>query len=74
LETARGFAARAAALNPLDENHQALLIRLYRLAGDDVRARAQCAALVDLLAAELGAAPGTAPGGELVMYGGPPDR
>jgi DNA-binding SARP family transcriptional activator len=60
LEAARGFAARAVALNPLDENHQALLIRLYRLAGDDLRARAQHAACVKLFAAELGAAPGPA--------------
>jgi DNA-binding SARP family transcriptional activator len=60
LETARGFAVRAAALNPLDENHQALLIWLYRLAGDDVRARAQYATCVELFAAEFGAAPGPA--------------
>jgi DNA-binding SARP family transcriptional activator len=60
LETARGFAVRAAALSPLDENHQALLIRLYRLAGDDVRAREQYATCVKLLAAEFGAAPGPA--------------
>ena len=35
LAAATGYAARAAAMSPLDENHQALLIRLYRLAGDD---------------------------------------
>ena len=35
LDPAIGYAVRAAAMNPLDENHQALLIRLYRLAGDD---------------------------------------
>jgi hypothetical protein len=34
-DTARDCAVRAAAMSPLDENHQALLIRLYRLAGDD---------------------------------------
>ena len=38
LDRARGFAVRAAAMSPLDENHQALLIRLYRLAGDDAAA------------------------------------
>jgi len=60
VETARGFAVRAAALSPLDENHQALLIRLYRLTGDDQRARAQYATCVRLFAAEFGAAPGPA--------------
>jgi DNA-binding SARP family transcriptional activator len=60
LEAAREFAVRAVALNPFDENHQALLIRLYRLAGDKVRARAQYAACVELFAAELGASPGPA--------------
>src|SRR5262245_24203359 len=59
-EAARGFAVRAAALNPLDENHQALLIRLYRLAGDNVRAREQYTACVRLFAAEIGRAPGPA--------------
>ena len=60
LEAARGLAVRAVGLNPLDENHQALLIRLYRLAGDDVRARAQHAACVQLFADELGVSPGPA--------------
>ena len=31
LEAAIGYAVRAAAMSPLDENHQALLIRLYRM-------------------------------------------
>src|SRR6478735_6272756 len=35
------FVVRALSLNPLDENHQALLIRLYRLAGDDAAAERQ---------------------------------
>jgi tetratricopeptide (TPR) repeat protein len=48
------------ALNPFDENHQALLIRLYRLVGDDARARAQYTSCVELFAAELGATPGAA--------------
>src|SRR6478609_1637142 len=54
------FVVRALSLNPLDENHQALLIRLYRLAGDDAAAERQfrsCRALFDR---ELGRAPGPA--------------
>src|SRR3954470_10705359 len=58
LDRARGFAVRAAAMSPLDENHQALLIRLYRLAGDDAAAEEQYAAWSDLLEAELGVEPG----------------
>ena len=38
------LARRAAVMSPLDENHQALLIRLYRLAGDDDAAERQFAA------------------------------
>jgi DNA-binding SARP family transcriptional activator len=57
---ALGFASRAAVLGPLDENHHALLIRLYRLAGDETRAGAQYQACVRLFAAELGTAPGPA--------------
>ncbi len=60
LDRARGFAVRAAAMSPLDENHQALLIRLYRLAGEDTAAEAQYAAWTELLDAELGVAPGEA--------------
>jgi DNA-binding SARP family transcriptional activator len=60
LDRARGFAVRAAAMSPLDENHQALLIRLYRLAGDDAAAEEQYAAWAALLDAELGVAPGGA--------------
>jgi DNA-binding SARP family transcriptional activator len=60
LAAARGYAVRAAALSPLDENHQALLIRLYRLAGDDAQARAQYATCVAQFAAELGTVPGPA--------------
>ena len=33
-------------MSPLDENHQALLIRLYRLAGDDDGGRAPVRRLV----------------------------
>jgi DNA-binding SARP family transcriptional activator len=60
LERAIEFAVRATALNSLDENHHSLLIRLYRLAGDDVRARAQYETCVSLLATSLGVAPGAA--------------
>ncbi len=54
------FAARAAAMNPLDETHQALLIRLYRQSGDDATAERQFAAYAALLDRELGAVPGLA--------------
>jgi DNA-binding SARP family transcriptional activator len=60
LETAIGYAVRAAAMSPLDENHQALLIRLYRMAGDDDAAAKQFAACAKALRAELGVAPGPA--------------
>jgi DNA-binding SARP family transcriptional activator len=54
------YATRAAMMTPLDENHQALLIRLYRLTGDDDAAERQFAACVELFANELGVAPGPA--------------
>ncbi len=60
LERARGFAVRAAEMAPLDENHQALLIRLYRHSGDDEAAEQQDAAFTHLLRAELGVKPGVA--------------
>ncbi len=60
LDRARGFAVRAAAMSPLDENHQALVIRLYRLAGDDQAADRQYLAFARLLDDELGVRPGTA--------------
>lgn len=60
LDRARGFAVRAAALSPLDENHQALVIRLYRLVGDDDAAARQYAAFARLLDDELGVTPGAA--------------
>ena len=50
------------AMTPLDENHQALLIRLYRLAGDDAAAGRQFAACTEMLERELGVAPGSAVG------------
>jgi len=57
---ALSFAIRAAVMSPLDENHQALLLRLYRLTGDDIAAERQFAAFTELLSCELGAAPGSA--------------
>ena len=60
LNRACGFAVRAAAMSPLDENHQALLIRIYRLMGDDVAAGRQYAAWTNLLETELGVTPGVA--------------
>jgi DNA-binding SARP family transcriptional activator len=60
LGAALGYAVRAAAMRPLDENHQALVIRLYRLAGDDEGAERQYAACVATFRDELGVAPGAA--------------
>lgn len=60
LDTAIGYAVRAAAISPLDEDHQALLIRLYRMIGDDDAAARQYAACAKALDAELGVAPGAA--------------
>ncbi|MFI1994145.1 BTAD domain-containing putative transcriptional regulator [Actinoplanes sp. NPDC020271] len=60
LDAATRLAQRAAAMSPLDENHQALVIRLYRLAGDDRAADRQFAAVTELFRRELGAAPGRA--------------
>lgn len=60
LDAARQYAVRAALMSPLDENYQALLIRLYRLAGDDAAAEQQFAAWSQTLDQELGVAPGAA--------------
>jgi DNA-binding SARP family transcriptional activator len=60
LARARDLAVRAAVLSPLDENHQALLIRLYRLAGEDEAARRQYDAWTAVAERELGARPGAA--------------
>jgi DNA-binding SARP family transcriptional activator len=60
LDDARDLAVRAAVMSPLDENHQALLIRLYRLAGDDDAAQRQYDAWVATSESELGAPPGDA--------------
>ncbi len=52
------FAVRATTLNPFDENHQALLLRLYRRAGDEESAARQFAAYKSLVDRELGTTPG----------------
>ena len=58
LDAAIRFAVGAATMSPLDENHQALLIRLYRLDGDDAAAEKQLATYTEALDRELGVAPG----------------
>ncbi len=60
LDTAIGYAVRAAAMSPLNEDHQALLIRLYRLSGDDGAAAKQLAACTEAFDRELGVVPGPA--------------
>jgi DNA-binding SARP family transcriptional activator len=60
LEAATDACVRAAVMSPLDENHQALLIRLYRLAGDDDAAERQFRSWAPTAERELGAAPGAA--------------
>jgi tetratricopeptide (TPR) repeat protein len=47
-------------MSPLDENHQALLIRLYRQAGDQDAAERQLAAYTRTCERELGIPPGAA--------------
>ena len=60
LDPARDLALRAAVMSPLDENHQALLIRLYRLAGEDDAAERQFMAWSATTERELGTSPGAA--------------
>ena len=55
-----GFAVRAASMSPLDENHQALLIRLYRQSGDVVAAEQQLANCTAMMTREFQWAPGPA--------------
>jgi DNA-binding SARP family transcriptional activator len=69
LERARELAVRAALMSPLDENHQALLIRLYRLAGEDDAAQRQYDAWSAVAERELNASPGAAV--QLAMLEGP---
>ncbi|MFQ5553936.1 MAG: BTAD domain-containing putative transcriptional regulator [Acidimicrobiia bacterium] len=51
-------ATRLVRLNPLDDNHQALLIRCYRVDGDYAAAEAQLASCRHLFQKELGEGPG----------------
>lgn len=60
VEEATGYAVRVVSVNPLDENYQALLIRLYRLAGDNDAAARQLAICTELFARELDVIPGPA--------------
>jgi DNA-binding SARP family transcriptional activator len=52
------YAVRLVTMTPADENHHALLIRLYRMTGDDAAARRQLTTCTELLARELGIEPG----------------
>jgi DNA-binding SARP family transcriptional activator len=58
LGDAIAYAVRLVAMTPLEENHHALLIRLYRLSGDDVAAEQQLATCAEVLERELGVTPG----------------
>ncbi|MDX1745816.1 MAG: BTAD domain-containing putative transcriptional regulator [Halobacteriales archaeon] len=58
VDEAIDFATRALALNPLDEGHHALLIRAYRLAGDEESARRQYEVCEAVLSEKLGVGPG----------------
>jgi DNA-binding SARP family transcriptional activator len=60
LDRALDLAVRATVMSPLDENHQALLIRLYRLAGDQDAAARQLEAWSATAERELGTSPGAA--------------
>lgn len=60
LREAITHAERATSMNPLDEGHQALLIRLYRLAGDNRSAQGQYDLCQSLFERELGFPPGPA--------------
>ncbi len=60
LERARDLAVQATAMSPLDENHQALLIRIYRLCGDADAANRQFDAWSAMADRELGTTPGAA--------------
>ena len=58
LNMALGLATRVVAMRPLNENRQALFIRLYRMAGDDEAAERQCQSCTRLFTSELGVQPG----------------
>lgn len=54
------YARRVVAMNPLEENHQALLIRSFKSAGDHRAAAQQLESCTELFVRELGVAPGPA--------------
>jgi len=60
LDEAVRCATRVVEMSPLDENNQALLIRLHRRRGDERAAANQLAACTRLFESELGTAPGPA--------------
>jgi DNA-binding SARP family transcriptional activator len=59
-DAAIGLARRATSLNPLDENHQELLVRCLAAGGDRDAARAQAEACEELFRRELGYEPSPA--------------
>ncbi len=58
VDAALAYALRAAAMAPLDENHEALVIRLLRRAGDEAAAQRRYDEIATRLDAELGVVPG----------------
>jgi DNA-binding SARP family transcriptional activator len=54
------YAVRLVAVDPLDEDSHALLIRLYRSTRDELAAKRQYAACAQLLTSQLGTSPGPA--------------
>ncbi len=64
-QEAVGYAVRLVAMSPLDETSHVLLIRGYRMMGDDVVARRQFATCARMPASELGVVPGPAVGAAL---------
>lgn len=64
-ERAQSMAVRVVGMNPLAEDHQALLVRAYALGGDHEAADQQVRAYSALLERELGTVPGPAIGAAL---------
>ncbi|MPZ51597.1 MAG: tetratricopeptide repeat protein [Acidimicrobiia bacterium] len=54
------YAVQLVSINPYDDNHQALVIRCFRMTGDERAARLHCDHCVDLFSNELGIEPGPA--------------
>ena len=59
-DTALDYAIRLTQMNPLDENHQALVDPVLRLAGDNKAAERQYASCAEVFERELGVEPGPA--------------